>query len=32
MAVEEERLVSHEIHLKERPVGMPTENNLSLLK
>src|ERR671921_1947463 len=32
MAVEEERLVSHEIHLKERPVRMPTENNFQLVK
>lgn len=28
----EERLVSHEIHLKERPVGMLTENNFELVK
>src|SRR5215213_8873039 len=32
MAVEEERLVSHEIHLKQRPVGMPTESNFELVK
>jgi NADPH-dependent curcumin reductase CurA len=28
----EERLVSREIHLKRRPVGMPTENNFQLVK
>ncbi|MGA6989755.1 MAG: NADP-dependent oxidoreductase [Nitrososphaeraceae archaeon] len=27
-----ERLVSHEIHLKQRPVGMPTEDNFQLVK
>ena len=32
MVVEEERLVSHEIHLKQRPVGMPTESNFELVK
>ncbi len=32
MVVEEERLVSHEIHLKQRPMGMPTESNFELLK
>ncbi|MGA7367931.1 MAG: NADP-dependent oxidoreductase [Nitrososphaeraceae archaeon] len=28
----DERLVSHEIHLKQRPVGMPTENDFQLVK
>jgi NADPH-dependent curcumin reductase CurA len=28
----EERLVSREIHLKQRPEGMPTENNFQLVK
>lgn len=28
----EERLVSHEIHLKQRPVGMPSEDNFQLVK
>src|ERR687890_2563910 len=32
MVVEEERLVSHEIHLKQRPIGMPTESNFELVK
>ena len=32
MVVEEERLVSHEIHLKQRSVGMPTESNFELVK
>ena len=27
-----ERLVSHEIDLKQRPVGMPTEDNFQLVK
>jgi NADPH-dependent curcumin reductase CurA len=27
-----ERLVSHEIHLKKRPVGMPTENDFQLVR
>ena len=30
--VEEEKLVSREIHLKRRPVGMPTENDFQLVK
>jgi NADPH-dependent curcumin reductase CurA len=32
MVVVEERLVSHEIHLKQRSVGMPTESNFELVK
>jgi NADPH-dependent curcumin reductase CurA len=28
----EARLVSHEIHLKQRPVGMPTEDDFQLVK
>jgi NADPH-dependent curcumin reductase CurA len=28
----EEKLVSREIHLKQRPVGMPTENDFELVK
>ncbi|HEX2230558.1 MAG TPA: NADP-dependent oxidoreductase, partial [Nitrososphaeraceae archaeon] len=32
MVVDEERLVSHEIHLKQRPIGMPTESNFELVK
>ncbi|MGC2383509.1 MAG: NADP-dependent oxidoreductase [Nitrososphaeraceae archaeon] len=28
----EEKLVSREIHLKQRPVGMPTEDNFQLVK
>jgi len=28
----EEKLVSREIHLKQRPVGMPTENDFQLVK
>jgi len=28
----DERLVSHEIHLKQRPVGMPTENDFQPVK
>ena len=28
----EERLVSREIHLKHRPVGVPTENDFQLVK
>ena len=30
--VEEEKLVSREIHLKRRPVGMPNENDFQLVK
>ncbi len=30
--MEEERLVGHEIHLKQRPVGMPTEDDFQLVK
>jgi NADPH-dependent curcumin reductase CurA len=32
MVVEEERLVSHEIRLKQRSPGMPTESNFELVK
>jgi NADPH-dependent curcumin reductase CurA len=32
MVVEEERLVSHEIQLKQRSAGMPTESNFELVK
>jgi NADPH-dependent curcumin reductase CurA len=32
MVVEEERLVSHEIHLKQRSPGMPTESDFELVK
>jgi len=32
MVVEEERLVSYEIHLKQRSAGMPTESNFELVK
>jgi NADPH-dependent curcumin reductase CurA len=32
MVVEEERLVSHEIHLKQRLAGMPTESDFELVK
>jgi NADPH-dependent curcumin reductase CurA len=28
----EEKLVNHEIHLKQRPVGMPTEDDFQLVK
>jgi NADPH-dependent curcumin reductase CurA len=28
----EGKLVSHEIHLKQRPVGMPTDNDFQLVK
>ena len=28
----EERVVSHEVHLKQRPVGIPTESNFELVK
>lgn len=28
----EEKLISHEIHLKQRPVGMPTEDSFQLVK
>jgi NADPH-dependent curcumin reductase CurA len=28
----EEGLVNHEIHLKQRPVGMPAENDFQLVK